>query len=304
MDRESSKYGQSGMDRPGRHGLSHGRTSRAARAATTSTVYNRTGAKAEAWARDVRRAQRPRRRPRPRQAPTSCSPASATTTTCAQVTIGPDGAFRTMKRGATFVDHTTASAEVARELASRPQASAAFGFIDAPVSGGQAGAENGILTVMVGGDADAFEQRAAAHRAYARTVRLIGPAGSGQLTKMVNQIAIAGLLQGLVGGDPLRREGRPRSRRRHGDDLEGRGAVLADGQPLEDACTSAASTSASRSTGCARISGICLEEAQRNGAEPAGHDARRSVLRRSAEAWAAAAGIPRASSPGSRRRRA
>src|ERR671938_1173848 len=113
------------------------------------------------------------------------------------VTIGPDGAFAGMKKGANFVDHTTASAEVAREL-DAAAAKAGFKFIDAPVSGGQAGAENGVLTVMCGGAEDAY---AAAEPiisgAYARMCKLLGPAGAGQLTKMVNQICIAGLVQGL-----------------------------------------------------------------------------------------------------------
>lgn len=114
-----------------------------------------------------------------------------------QVTVGPDGAFHGAKPGAIFVDHTTASAEVARELHARAK-DAGFGFIDAPVSGGQAGAENGALTVMCGGDEKDFERAAPVIAAYARACRLMGPAGSGQLTKMVNQICIAGLVQGLA----------------------------------------------------------------------------------------------------------
>ena len=116
------------------------------------------------------------------------------------VTLGPDGAFAGMKKGAVFVDHTTASAEVAREL-DAAATKAGFKFIDAPVSGGQAGAENGVLTVMCGGQEDAY---AAAEPiisgAYARMCKLLGPAGAGQLTKMVNQICIAGLVQGLSEG--------------------------------------------------------------------------------------------------------
>ena len=116
------------------------------------------------------------------------------------VTIGADGGFAGMKKGAIFVDHTTASAEVAREL-DAAATKAGFKFIDAPVSGGQAGAENGVLTVMCGGKEDAY---AAAEPiiagAYARMCKLLGPAGAGQLTKMVNQICIAGLVQGLSEG--------------------------------------------------------------------------------------------------------
>ncbi len=113
------------------------------------------------------------------------------------ITLGPDGAFAGMKQGAIFVDHTTASADVAREL----HASAAalgLGFVDAPVSGGQAGAENGALTVMCGGDAAHFERVEPAIATYARACRLMGPSGAGQLTKMVNQICIAGLVQSLA----------------------------------------------------------------------------------------------------------
>ena len=112
------------------------------------------------------------------------------------VTLGETGAFAGMKAGAVFVDHTTASAQVARELHA---AAAALGlaFIDAPISGGQAGAENGALTVMCGGDAEGFAKAEPVIAAYARACRLMGPSGAGQLTKMVNQIAIAGLIQSL-----------------------------------------------------------------------------------------------------------
>lgn len=113
-----------------------------------------------------------------------------------QVTLGPEGAFATMREGAVFVDHTTASAEVARSLHAEARARG-FSFIDAPVSGGQAGAETGQLTVMCGGDADPFQRAEPLIRCFARAARLIGPAGSGQLSKMVNQIAIAGVVQGL-----------------------------------------------------------------------------------------------------------
>ena len=115
------------------------------------------------------------------------------------VTIGPDGAFHGMKKGAIFVDNTTASAEVARELHAEA-AKRGFSFIDAPVSGGQAGAENGVLTVMCGGDADAYGRAEPVIMAFARACRLLGAPGAGQLTKMVNQICIAGLVQGLAEG--------------------------------------------------------------------------------------------------------
>ena len=113
------------------------------------------------------------------------------------VTLGPDGAFRALKTGAVFIDHTTASARIARELHAAAKAHGAA-FLDAPVSGGQSGAESGTLTVMVGGDEADFGKAEPVIAAYARAVRLIGPSGSGQLTKMVNQICIAGLIQGLA----------------------------------------------------------------------------------------------------------
>ena len=115
------------------------------------------------------------------------------------VTLGPDGAFAAMKPGAVFVDNTTASAEVARELAAEAE-NRGFGALDAPVSGGQAGAENGALTVMVGGAQADFDKTRPVIEAYAKMVGLMGPAGSGQLTKMINQICIAGLVQGLAEG--------------------------------------------------------------------------------------------------------
>jgi 3-hydroxyisobutyrate dehydrogenase len=115
------------------------------------------------------------------------------------VTLGPDGAFGTLGRGAIFVDHTTASATIARELHEAARARGA-GALDAPVSGGQSGAENGTLTVMVGGDAEDFRKARPVIECYARAANLIGPSGSGQLTKMVNQICIGGLIQGLAEG--------------------------------------------------------------------------------------------------------
>ncbi len=115
------------------------------------------------------------------------------------VTIGADGAFDAMGQGAVFVDHTTASAEVARELYSTAK-TLGFDFIDAPVSGGQAGAENGVLTVMCGGDGAPYARVEPLINCFARSTRLMGDSGAGQLTKMVNQICIAGLLQGLSEG--------------------------------------------------------------------------------------------------------
>ena len=115
------------------------------------------------------------------------------------VVLGESGALTAMAPGALLVDHTTASADLARELeAAAPDAQ--IGFLDAPVSGGQAGAENGVLTVMVGGEQASFDRAAPVMAAYARCVKLLGPAGSGQLAKMVNQICIAGVVQGLAEG--------------------------------------------------------------------------------------------------------
>ncbi len=162
------------------------------------TVYNRTGAKAEAWVA----AHGGRAAPTPKAAATDVEIVFACVGNdddLRQVTIGPDGAFQTMKPGAIFVDHTTASADVARELHARAEA-LGLHFLDAPVSGGQAGAENGVLTVMVGGEAEVFARAEPVIAAFARAATLMGPAGSGQLAKMVNQLCIAGLVQGLAEG--------------------------------------------------------------------------------------------------------
>jgi 3-hydroxyisobutyrate dehydrogenase len=116
-----------------------------------------------------------------------------------EVTLGKDGAFQARGKGTTFVDHTTASAEIARELFNAAK-KGGFDFIDAPVSGGQAGAENGVLTVMCGGEQGVFDKAKPVIDAYARACNLMGSPGSGQLAKMVNQICIAGLVQGLSEG--------------------------------------------------------------------------------------------------------
>lgn len=121
-----------------------------------------------------------------------------------QVTLGPDGAFGAMAKGALFVDHTTASADIARELAHEAQ-QRGFGFVDAPVSGGQAGAENGKLSIMCGGAPADYARAEPVMAVYAKLARLLGPAGSGQLTKMINQICIAGTVQGLAEGFSLAR---------------------------------------------------------------------------------------------------
>ncbi len=162
------------------------------------TVYNRTPAKAKAWtdAFGGRSAPTPRSAAEGQDFVMACV---GNDDDLRSVTIGPEGAFAGMKKGAVFVDHTTASAEVAREL-NAEATKLGIHFIDAPVSGGQAGAENGVLTVMCGGDAAIYAQAEPVIGAYARMCKLIGPAGSGQLAKMVNQICIAGLVQALSEG--------------------------------------------------------------------------------------------------------
>lgn len=158
-------------------------------------VYNRTPARAQRWVAEHGGSSAPT----PREAA-----AGAEFVMCCvgndddlrSVTLGADGAFAGMNPGSVFVDHTTASAQVARELAVQA-AERELGFLDAPVSGGQAGAENGVLTVMVGGEQAFYDRAEPMIAAYARMVRLMGHSGAGQLTKMVNQICIGGLLQGL-----------------------------------------------------------------------------------------------------------
>ncbi len=168
------------------------------RAGHEVTVYNRTTEKAERWVGEHggHAAPTPREAARDADFVLACV---GNDDDLRQVTTGDDGAFHGMKEGAVFVDHTTASADVARELHAKA-AAMGLGFIDAPVSGGQAGAENGQLTVMCGGDPDVYEKAAPIIAAYARMQRLMGPAGSGQLTKMVNQICIGGLVQALAEG--------------------------------------------------------------------------------------------------------
>ena len=161
--------------------------------------YNRTAAKAEKWVSEHggRAATTPREAAEGQEFVFCCV---GNDNDLREVTLGADGAFHGIKKGAVFVDHTTASAEVARELYAAAKDKRGFEFIDAPVSGGQAGAENGVLTVMCGGDAEAYARAEPVIAAYARMCKLLGPAGSGQLTKMVNQICIAGLVQGLAEG--------------------------------------------------------------------------------------------------------
>ena len=162
------------------------------------TVYNRTAAKAVKWADQYGGAA-------------AATPAEAAKDAdfvfcCVgndddlrAVTTGPDGAFSTIRDGAIFIDNTTASAGVARELHAAARDKGAS-FLDAPVSGGQAGAENGVLTVMVGGDEEAYKKAEPVIDCYARMIKLQGPSGAGQLTKMVNQICVVGVIQGLAEG--------------------------------------------------------------------------------------------------------
>jgi 3-hydroxyisobutyrate dehydrogenase len=162
------------------------------------TVYNRTGPKAEKWVAEYggKSAPTPRAAAEGADFVFSCV---GNDDDLRSVTIGPGGAFEGMKKGAVFIDNTTASAIIARELDAAAR-SGGFNSLDAPVSGGQAGAENGQLTVMVGGEPDTFERARPVINCYAKMVGLMGPAGSGQLTKMVNQLCIAGLVQGLAEG--------------------------------------------------------------------------------------------------------
>ncbi|MDO5368935.1 NAD(P)-dependent oxidoreductase [Paracoccus sp. (in: a-proteobacteria)] len=160
------------------------------------TVYNRTAAKAEAWSsrHKGRHATTPRAAAKGAEFVLACV---GNDDDLRQVCTGEDGAFAGMAKGAVFVDHTTVSAQVTRELAVVARA-AGLGFVDAPVSGGQAGAENGQLSIMCGGTPEDYASAEPVMAAYARICRLMGPSGAGQLTKMCNQIAIAGLVQGLA----------------------------------------------------------------------------------------------------------
>ena len=169
-----------------------------AKAGHDVTVYNRTTAKAEAWAKEHGGSFA--------ETPAAAAEGCDIVFACVgndddlrSVTFGEDGIIAGMDEGAIFVDHTTASADVAREIyaAAKEQDKR---FLDGPVSGGQAGAENGQLTIMLGGDEDAFNATSDVMKAYGKAVTLMGEAGAGQLTKMVNQICIAGLLQGLSEG--------------------------------------------------------------------------------------------------------
>jgi 3-hydroxyisobutyrate dehydrogenase-like beta-hydroxyacid dehydrogenase len=176
--------------------MGHPMAGHLARAGHHVTVYNRTAAKAEAWVAAYGGASAP--------TPAEAARGAEIVFACVgndddlrAVTLGAQGAFGTMAPGAIFVDHTTASAAIARELhaAARERG---LHFVDAPVSGGQAGAVNGALTVMCGGDAEPFDAMKPVALAFAKAVTRVGDAGAGQLAKMVNQVCIAGLVQGLA----------------------------------------------------------------------------------------------------------
>ena len=175
--------------------MGHPMAGHLARAGHRVTVYNRTAAKADDWVREFGG----RSAPTPREAAAGADIVFACVgndVDLRSVALGPDGALPAMKPDAVFVDHTTASADIARELAAAA-AERGLGFVDGPVSGGNLGAVNGVLTVMCGGAPEAFARIQPVAMAYSKAVTLLGPAGSGQLAKMVNQIAIAGLVQGL-----------------------------------------------------------------------------------------------------------
>ena len=170
------------------------------RAGHTVTVYNRTTTKSIAWCAEYASAGGQKHADSPRLAAQGADfvfCCVGNDDDLRAVTLGADGAFAGMSPGAVFVDHTTASAEVARELHGAAH-TLGLGFVDAPVSGGEAGARNGQLTVMCGGDRDAFDAARPVAMAFARAFTLMGGPGSGQLTKMVNQICIAGLVQALA----------------------------------------------------------------------------------------------------------
>ena len=162
------------------------------------TVYNRTTTKAEKWVKEYKGkiANTPAEAAQDSDFVFSCV---GNDIDLAEVAIGKDGIFNTIKKGSIYIDNTTASADIARKLSKSAEAHG-FRFLDAPVSGGQAGAENGALTVMIGGSKVAFQKAEPIINCYSKKIKLLGASGSGQLAKMVNQICIAGLVQGLSEG--------------------------------------------------------------------------------------------------------
>ncbi len=168
------------------------------RAGHNVTVFNRTKSKAEKWLKTYSGKMS--------DTPAEAAKDSDFVFTCVgndndlnEVTFGKNGIFKSIKRGSVYIDNTTASATIAREIYSYAKKNS-FGFLDAPVSGGQAGAENGALTVMIGGDQRDYDKASPVINCYSKKMKLLGKAGSGQLSKMVNQICIAGLVQGLSEG--------------------------------------------------------------------------------------------------------
>ena len=228
------------------------------------TVYNRTAAKAEKWVAQFggKSAPTPRQAAEGQDFVLCCV---GNDDDLRQVTLGADGAFAAMKKGAVFVDHTTASAEIARDLFKAGK-ERGIDAIDAPVSGGQAGAENGALTVMCGGDAEPFARAEKVIAAYARACNLLGEPGAGQLAKMVNQICIAGLVQGLSEGLHFAK--------RAGLDVEKLIATISKGaaQSWQMENRYKTMTDGKFDFGFAvdwmrKDLGICLSEARRNGAQ-------------------------------------
>jgi len=227
------------------------------------TVYNRTAAKAAQWVEKYGGTSAP--------TPKAAAEGADFVFCCVgndddlrAVVTGPDGAFHGMKKGAIFVDHTTASADVARELYAKGK-ELGVGFVDAPVSGGQAGAENGVLTVMCGGDQADYDKAKPFIDCYARMQKLLGASGSGQITKMINQISIAGLLQGLAEGIHFGK--------RLGMDIEAVVEVISKGAAGSWQMDNRYKTMAAGefNHGFAvdwmrKDLGICLSEARRNGA--------------------------------------
>jgi len=226
------------------------------------TVYNRTRERAEDW---VRRnggafAETPAEAVRGCEFAITCV---ARDEDLRAVTLGENGAFSALSPGSVFIDHTTASAAIARELYAEAK-NRGFAALDAPVSGGQMGAENGVLSVMVGGDREAFERAEPVIATYARICRLLGPAGAGQLTKMVNQICVAGLIQALAEGVQFARNA--------GLDIEEVMGVLTEGAARSWQMENRAVTMAEEKFdfGFAvdlmrKDLAICLDEARRNG---------------------------------------
>ncbi len=264
-----------------------------AKAGHEVTVYNRTAAKARAWTEQHKGVAKP--------TPAEAAAGAEIVFTCVgndddvrQVVLGEQGAFEGMSKGALLVDHTTASAELARELDAAAKAKG-FGFLDAPVSGGQAGAQNGTLTVMVGGDAASFARAEPVMKHYGRAVTHMGPAGNGQLTKMVNQIMIAGLVQALSEGLNFAV--------RAGLDAQKAAQVIAKGAAqswqlenryqtmLDDKFDFGFAVDWMR-----KDLAICLAEARRNKSRAARHRAGRSILSSVCRSGAAAAGTRRACS--------